>query len=41
MWEELGISRGMEIGARHLYHSFGFVETGEKDCNELIAVLKL
>ena len=27
--------------ARHLYHSFGFVETGEKDCNELIAVLKL
>ena len=27
--------------ARHLYHSFGFVETGEMDCNELIAVLKL
>ena len=27
--------------ARHLYHSFGFVETGGKDCNELIAVLKL
>ena len=27
--------------ARHLYHSSGFVETGEKDCNELIAVLKL
>lgn len=27
--------------ARHLYRSFGFVETGEKDCNELIAVLKL
>lgn len=27
--------------ARHLYHSLGFVETGEKDCNELIAVLKL
>lgn len=27
--------------ARHLYHSFGFEETGEKDCDELIAVLKL
>lgn len=27
--------------ARHLYHSFGFEETGEMDCNELIAVLKL
>lgn len=27
--------------ARHLYHSCGFVETGEKDGNELIAVLKL
>ena len=27
--------------ARRLYHSFGFVETGEMDCNELIAVLKL
>lgn len=27
--------------ARRLYHSFGFEETGEMDCNELIAVLKL
>lgn len=27
--------------ARRLYHSFGFKETGEKDCDELIAVLKL
>lgn len=27
--------------ARRLYHSFGFEETGEKDCDELIAVLKL
>lgn len=27
--------------ARGLYRSFGFVETGEMDCNELIAVLKL
>ena len=27
--------------AHHLYHSFGFVETGETDGNELIAVLKL
>lgn len=27
--------------ARNLYHSFGFVETGEMDCNEMIAVLKL
>lgn len=27
--------------ARNLYHSFGFVETGEMDCNEIIAVLKL
>lgn len=27
--------------ARKLYHSFGFVETGEMDCDELIAVLKL
>ena len=27
--------------ARNLYHSFGFVETGEKDGEELIAVLKL
>jgi len=27
--------------ARHLYSSFGFVETGEMDCEELIAVLKL
>ena len=27
--------------ARNLYRSFGFVETGEMDCNELIAVLKL
>ena len=27
--------------ARHLYQSFGFVETDERDCNELIAVLKL
>jgi len=27
--------------ARHLYHSFGFVETGDMDGAELIAVLKL
>ena len=27
--------------ARRLYQSFGFEETGEKDCDELIAVLKL
>ena len=27
--------------ARQLYSSFGFVETGEKDGEELIAVLKL
>ena len=27
--------------ARNLYHSFGFVETGEIDCDEQIAVLKL
>ena len=27
--------------ARRLYHSFAFEETGEKDCDELIAVLKL
>ena len=27
--------------ARRLYHSFGFEETGEKDCDELIAVLNL
>ena len=27
--------------ASHLYHSFGFVETGEMDGNELIAMLKL
>ena len=27
--------------ARHLYHSFGFVETGEMDGNEVISVLKL
>lgn len=27
--------------ARHLYYSFGFVETGETDDNELIAILKL
>lgn len=27
--------------ARHLYQSFGFAETGEMDCNEIIAVLKL
>lgn len=27
--------------ARNLYHSFGFVETGEMDCDEQIAVLKL
>ena len=27
--------------ARHLYQSYGFVETGEMDCNEMIAVLKL
>ena len=27
--------------ARHLYHSFGFEETGEMDGEELIAVLKL
>ena len=27
--------------ARELYRSFGFTETGEKDGNELIAVLKL
>ncbi len=27
--------------ARHLYQSFGFVETGEMDGEELIAVLKL
>lgn len=27
--------------ARKLYHSFGFVETGEMDCDEMIAVLKL
>lgn len=27
--------------ARQLYHSFGFVETGEMDGEELIAVLKL
>lgn len=27
--------------ARQLYHSFGFVETGEKDGEELIAILKL
>jgi len=27
--------------ARKLYHSFGFVETGEMDCDELIAVLRL
>ena len=26
--------------ARRLYQSFGFEETGEKDCDELIAVLK-
>ena len=27
--------------ARELYHSFGFVETGEYDGEELIAVLEL
>ena len=27
--------------ARRLYQSFGFEETGEMDCDELIAVLKL
>ena len=27
--------------ARNLYRTFGFVETGEKDGEELIAVLKL
>ena len=27
--------------ARRLYQSFGFEETGERDCDELIAVLKL
>ena len=27
--------------ARQLYSSFGFVETGEKDGEELIAILKL
>lgn len=27
--------------ARRLYHLLGFEETGEKDCDELIAVLKL
>ncbi len=27
--------------ARHLYHSFGFVETGEKDGEETIAVLRI
>ena len=27
--------------ARHLYHSFGFVETGDMDGEEVIAVLKL
>lgn len=27
--------------ARHLYHSFGLVETGEMDGNEVISVLKL
>lgn len=27
--------------ARRLYNSFGFAETGEMDCDELIAVLKL
>lgn len=27
--------------ARHLYSSFGFSETGEKDGNELIAILNL
>ena len=27
--------------ARKLYHSFGFTETGDKDGNEVIAVLKL
>ena len=27
--------------ARKLYHSFGFVENGEMDCNEIVAVLKL
>lgn len=27
--------------ARRLYHSFGFAETGERDCDEVIAVLKL
>lgn len=27
--------------ARHLYHTFGFEETGEKDGDEVIAVLKL
>ncbi len=27
--------------AKHLYHSFGFEETGDMDGKELIAVLKL
>ena len=27
--------------ARHVYHSFGFVETGDMDGEEVIAVLKL
>ena len=29
------------VVAKEIYASFGFAETGEKDCEELIAVLKL
>ena len=29
------------VVARRLYHSFGFIETGEMDGNEIIAALKL